>query len=110
MLQKLCKRTFLARVCTKQLTTVATTSVSPDGTSPSNAAGANNQKTDPDTNDYAQQHWDEFTKEFMQNRIEMSPFQKMFLAVGSSIASILDPRRYSILFFNNVMIFKSPCK
>ena len=109
MLQKLCKRTFLVKVYAKQLTTVATTSVSSNGTSPSKATDEKHQKFDPDTNDYAQQHWDEFTKEFMQNRIEMSPFQKVFLAVGSSIASIVDPRRYPIPIFYLIitMIFKS---
>lgn len=89
MLQNLYKRTFLAKVYTKQLARLASASISADGTGSSNT-------TDPTSDDYIQQHWDEFTKEFMQNRIEMTPFQKIFLATGSSIASILDPKRYSI--------------
>lgn len=36
---------------------------------------------------------DDFTKEFLANRIEMSPFQKIFLTAGSSIAALLDPHR-----------------
>ncbi|XP_053956643.1 ubiquinone biosynthesis protein COQ4 homolog, mitochondrial [Anastrepha ludens] len=40
---------------------------------------------------------DEFTKEFLQNRIEMSPFQKVFLSVGSSIAALVDPRRNDMI-------------
>ncbi|XP_036336364.1 ubiquinone biosynthesis protein COQ4 homolog, mitochondrial [Rhagoletis pomonella] len=40
---------------------------------------------------------DEFTKEFLQNRIEMSPFQKLLLGVGSSIAALVDPRRHDMI-------------
>lgn len=37
---------------------------------------------------------DEFTKEFMRNRIKMTTFQKMLLSAGSSISALWDPRRY----------------
>lgn len=40
---------------------------------------------------------DEFTKEFLANRIEMSPFQKIFLSAGSSIAALLNPRRQDMI-------------
>lgn len=40
---------------------------------------------------------DEFTKEFLANRIAMSPFQKIFLTAGSSIAALLDPRRQDMI-------------
>ncbi|XP_065362377.1 ubiquinone biosynthesis protein COQ4 homolog, mitochondrial [Calliphora vicina] len=50
-----------------------------------------------DTDELTQQHWDEFTKEFMQNRIEMTPFQKVLLAAGSSIAALVDPRRHDMI-------------
>uniref|UniRef100_A0A0A1XAG6 Ubiquinone biosynthesis protein COQ4 homolog, mitochondrial n=1 Tax=Zeugodacus cucurbitae TaxID=28588 RepID=A0A0A1XAG6_ZEUCU len=40
---------------------------------------------------------DEFTKEFLQNRIEMSPFQKILLGAGSSIAALIDPRRHDMI-------------
>lgn len=39
------------------------------------------------------QQWDAFTKEFMENRIEMNSFQKILLGAGSSIAALVDPRR-----------------
>lgn len=40
-----------------------------------------------------QDNWDAFTKEFMQNRIEMTPFQRILLGAGSSVAALVDPRR-----------------
>lgn len=42
-------------------------------------------------------HLDEFTKEFLKNRIEMSPFQKILLGAGSSIAALIDPRRHDMI-------------
>lgn len=36
---------------------------------------------------------DAFEREYMENRISISPFQRLLLGAGSSIASLLDPRR-----------------
>ena len=36
---------------------------------------------------------DEFTKEFMDNRIEITNTQRLILSFGASLASILDPHR-----------------
>lgn len=36
---------------------------------------------------------DAFEQEYMLNRISISPFQRLLLGAGSSIASLLDPRR-----------------
>ncbi|XP_058981907.1 ubiquinone biosynthesis protein COQ4 homolog, mitochondrial isoform X2 [Musca domestica] len=43
------------------------------------------------------QQWDAFTKEFMENRIEMNSFQKILLGAGSSIAALVDPRRHDMI-------------
>uniref|UniRef100_A0A1B0AI01 Ubiquinone biosynthesis protein COQ4 homolog, mitochondrial n=1 Tax=Glossina pallidipes TaxID=7398 RepID=A0A1B0AI01_GLOPL len=40
---------------------------------------------------------DEFTKEFMRNRIKMTRFQKMLLSAGSSISALWDPRRHDMI-------------
>lgn len=36
---------------------------------------------------------DEFTKEFLRNRIEVSDIQRLILSAGSSVAALVDPRR-----------------
>jgi ubiquinone biosynthesis protein COQ4 len=36
---------------------------------------------------------DPFTKEFLKNRIQITDLQRLVLSVGSSIASLVDPRR-----------------
>lgn len=36
---------------------------------------------------------DDFTKEFLKNRIEITYFQRWILRTGSSIASLVNPRR-----------------
>jgi ubiquinone biosynthesis protein COQ4 len=40
---------------------------------------------------------DVFTKEFMERKIEISDFQRVLLAVGSSITSLLDPHRHDMI-------------
>lgn len=53
-------------------------------------------------------HLDEFTKEFLKNRIEMSPFQKILLGAGSSIAALIDPRRCNnkmCMYLNYIMSY-----
>jgi len=40
---------------------------------------------------------DQFTKEFQENQIKISGFQKTILAAGSSIAALLDPRRHDMI-------------
>lgn len=40
---------------------------------------------------------DEFTKEFLGNRIKVSDFQRLLLTAGSSIAALLDPRRHDMI-------------
>ncbi|KAL9911188.1 ubiquinone biosynthesis protein COQ4 homolog, mitochondrial-like isoform 2-T3 [Glossina fuscipes fuscipes] len=40
---------------------------------------------------------DEFTKEFVRNRIKMTTFQKMLLSAGSSISALWDPRRHDMI-------------
>ncbi|XP_013116581.2 ubiquinone biosynthesis protein COQ4 homolog, mitochondrial [Stomoxys calcitrans] len=44
-----------------------------------------------------QHNFDDFTKEFMQNRIEVNPFQRLLLSAGSSIAALVDPRRHDMI-------------
>lgn len=55
-------------------------------------------------NDFHQNIQDEFTKEFLQNRIHVSGIQKLILSTGSSLASLLNPHRYhydSFIFLHN---------
>lgn len=40
---------------------------------------------------------DDFTKEFLSNKIKMTDFQRMLLTAGSSIAALLDPRRQDMI-------------
>ncbi|KAL5287494.1 COQ4 family protein [Megaselia abdita] len=40
---------------------------------------------------------DEFTKEFLKDRIELSSIQKTVLVAGSAIASLLNPRRHDMI-------------
>ncbi|XP_073841934.1 coenzyme Q4 [Musca autumnalis] len=44
-----------------------------------------------------EQDLDEFTKEFLQNRIEINSFQRILLGAGSSIAALVDPRRHDMI-------------
>lgn len=37
---------------------------------------------------------DDFTREFMSKRIQLSGMQRLILGAGSSIAALVDPRRY----------------
>lgn len=93
MLQNICQRSFLIKTITKshirRFGAITTTHIDEE-----NNSNYTNEhyKTDP------QQHLDEFTKEFIQNRIEMTPFQKWLLSAGSSVAALLDPKRFVNLF------------
>lgn len=40
---------------------------------------------------------DTFTKEFMARRIQISDLQRTILAIGSSLSSIIDPRRHDMI-------------
>lgn len=40
---------------------------------------------------------DEFTKEFLGNKIKVSDFQRLLLTAGSSIAALLNPRRQDMI-------------
>ncbi|KQS44047.1 uncharacterized protein Dere_GG15811, isoform B [Drosophila erecta] len=40
---------------------------------------------------------DAFERQYFKERIEISPFQRVFLAAGSSIAALLDPRRHDMI-------------
>ena len=40
---------------------------------------------------------DKFTKEFLGNQIKVTEFQRILLTAGSSIASLLDPRRHDMI-------------
>lgn len=40
-----------------------------------------------------EQRNDDFTEEFLANRIQLSTIQKLVLSAGSSVAAILDPKR-----------------
>ncbi|KAM8709095.1 hypothetical protein ACLKA7_015981 [Drosophila subpalustris] len=40
---------------------------------------------------------DAFEREYMKQRIQISPFQKLLLGAGSSIAALLDPRRHDMI-------------
>lgn len=40
---------------------------------------------------------DVFTKEFLKRKIQISEFQRVLLAVGSSITSLLDPHRHDMI-------------
>lgn len=44
-----------------------------------------------------EENLDEFTKEFLGNRIKVSEFQRLLLTAGSSIAALLDPRRHDMI-------------
>uniref|UniRef100_A0A182QJL2 Ubiquinone biosynthesis protein COQ4 homolog, mitochondrial n=1 Tax=Anopheles farauti TaxID=69004 RepID=A0A182QJL2_9DIPT len=40
---------------------------------------------------------DEFTQEFQRNRIPVSDIQRLILSAGSSLASLIDPRRHDMI-------------
>lgn len=46
-----------------------------------------------------EENLDEFTKEFLQNRIETSQLQKLILTAGSSLAALLNPRRLASVYY-----------
>lgn len=50
-----------------------------------------------ETNTENTENLDKFTKEFLGNRIEVTPFQKFLLSAGSSLASIFDPHRHDMI-------------
>jgi ubiquinone biosynthesis protein COQ4 len=56
-----------------------------------NAASTGEEKSDDETPS------DTFTREFMERKIQISDFQRTILAIGSSISSILDPRRHDMI-------------
>uniref|UniRef100_A0A2M3ZKC7 Ubiquinone biosynthesis protein COQ4 homolog, mitochondrial n=1 Tax=Anopheles braziliensis TaxID=58242 RepID=A0A2M3ZKC7_9DIPT len=45
----------------------------------------------------AEQTMDEFTREFLRNRIKVSDLQRFLLSAGSSIAALVDPRRHDMI-------------
>uniref|UniRef100_A0A240SWE8 Ubiquinone biosynthesis protein COQ4 homolog, mitochondrial n=1 Tax=Glossina brevipalpis TaxID=37001 RepID=A0A240SWE8_9MUSC len=49
------------------------------------------------TSEELQKNDDEFTNEFIRNRIKMTKFQKILLSAGSSISALLDPRRHDMI-------------
>lgn len=58
----------------------------------------NEQKLDESIDDQSsQEHLDTFTKEFMGNKINVTDFQRIILAAGSSIAALVDPRRHDMI-------------
>lgn len=44
-----------------------------------------------------EENLDEFTREFLGNRIKVTEFQKILLTAGSSIAALFDPRRHDMI-------------
>lgn len=92
MLQNICKRSFLLNVPKRNIKffgTLTTTNVKE-----SNINFNNDQYNTAENEELTHEHFDEFTREFMRNRIEMTPFQKLLLSAGSSIAALWDPRRF----------------
>ena len=45
----------------------------------------------------AEENLDDFTREFLGNRIKVTDFQRLLLTAGSSIAALLDPRRHDMI-------------
>ncbi|ALC44974.1 CG32174 [Drosophila busckii] len=45
----------------------------------------------------AEQPMDAFEREHMQQRIHITPFQRLLLGAGSSVAALLDPRRHDMI-------------
>lgn len=59
-----------------------------------NATTASSKKIDDETQEPSS---DTFTKEFMERKIQISDLQRTILAIGSSISSIIDPRRHDMI-------------
>ncbi|XP_037933294.1 ubiquinone biosynthesis protein COQ4 homolog, mitochondrial-like [Teleopsis dalmanni] len=66
-------------------------------TTSANTKADNVSNEDDISQDNNPELWDDFTKEFMKNRIELTPLQKFILCTGSSLAAILDPRRHDMI-------------
>ena len=59
-----------------------------------NATTASSEQNDDGTQSPSN---DTFTKEFMERKIQISDLQRTILAIGSSISSIIDPRRHDMI-------------
>lgn len=62
-----------------------------------NIAVQKNNRSSEDSEEDNPENLDKFTKEFLSNRIEVTPFQKFLLSAGSSVASIFDPHRHDMI-------------
>jgi Coenzyme Q (ubiquinone) biosynthesis protein Coq4 len=56
-----------------------------------------NEKENNDEETPEDENLDEFTKEFLGNKIKVTDFQRILLTAGSSIAALLDPRRQDMI-------------
>lgn len=87
-------RTKLNLRLLQQITTSAIRYATTTTTSTATTSAEEATKNDDDTQLLLN---DTFTKEFMQRKIQISDLQRTILAIGSSISSILDPRRHDMI-------------
>ncbi|XP_040152401.1 uncharacterized protein LOC120894088 [Anopheles arabiensis] len=71
---------------------LSSTTAGTDGTTAPTANISLNDEPQP-----AAVEMDEFTKEFLRNRIEVSDIQRLILSAGSSVAALVDPRRHDMI-------------
>jgi ubiquinone biosynthesis protein COQ4 len=67
-----------------------------NNTASAQSDASSSEKNDDDTQT-ATLTDDTFTKEFMARKIQISDLQRTILAIGSSISSIIDPRRHDMI-------------
>lgn len=60
-------------------------------------AAAHSEATSSEKSDDDASTSDTFTREFMARKIQISDLQRTILAIGSSLSSIIDPRRHDMI-------------
>lgn len=73
-----------------------TTSAAYNNTAAAQSDATSSEKNDDNTQT-STSTGDTFTKEFMARRIQISDLQRTILAIGSSLSSIIDPRRHDMI-------------
>lgn len=80
-----------------RLLQTATSAAFNNNTATAQSDVSSSEKKDDDTQTSTTLTDDTFTKEFMARRIQISDLQRTILAIGSSLSSIIDPRRHDMI-------------
>lgn len=75
----------------------ATSATYNNNTTTAQSDASSSEKNDDGTQQASTLTDDTFTKEFMARRIQISDLQRAILAIGSSLSSIIDPRRHDMI-------------